>query len=66
MRTPFAALIAALSAFFCSQAATAQTAQEKTDFELVQRIGSRRAYQVFLGTYPNGHYAMSSASGFRR
>ena len=57
MRTPFAALIAALSACFCPQQAAAQTAEEKTDFELVQSIGSRKAYQVFLSTHPNGHYA---------
>jgi Caspase domain len=29
----------------------------KADFELVQKIGSRRAWEVFLGTHPTGFYA---------
>jgi hypothetical protein len=29
----------------------------KADYELVQRIGSKRAWEVFLGTHPNGFYA---------
>ncbi|MDO9561681.1 MAG: caspase family protein [Bradyrhizobium sp.] len=29
----------------------------KADFELVQKIGSRRAWEVFLGTHPSGFYA---------
>ena len=29
----------------------------KADYELVQQIGSRRAWEVFLGTHPNGFYA---------
>jgi hypothetical protein len=29
----------------------------KADYELVQRIGSRRAWEVFLGTHPTGFYA---------
>jgi hypothetical protein len=37
--------------------AAAQTAQEKADFELVQKIDTRKAYEIFLSTYPNGYYA---------
>src|SRR5215470_15021357 len=29
----------------------------KADYELVQRIGSRRAWEVFLGTHPTGFYS---------
>jgi hypothetical protein len=29
----------------------------KADYELVQRIGSKRAWEVFLGTHPTGFYA---------
>ena len=29
----------------------------RADYELVQRIGSRRAWEVFLGTHPTGFYA---------
>lgn len=29
----------------------------KADFDLVQKIGSRRAWEVFLGTHPTGFYA---------
>jgi hypothetical protein len=29
----------------------------KADYELVQRIGSKRAWEVFLGTHPNGFHA---------
>jgi DNA segregation ATPase FtsK/SpoIIIE-like protein len=29
----------------------------KADYELVQQIGSRRAWEVFLGTHPTGFYA---------
>lgn len=29
----------------------------KADYELVQKIGSRRAWEVFLGTHPTGFYA---------
>jgi hypothetical protein len=29
----------------------------RADYELVQRIGSRRAWEVFLGTHPKGFYA---------
>ena len=29
----------------------------KADYELVQKIGSRRAWEVFLGTNPTGFYA---------
>jgi hypothetical protein len=29
----------------------------KTDYELVQQIGSKRAWEVFLGTHPKGFYA---------
>ncbi len=29
----------------------------KTDYELVQKIGSPRAWEVFLGTHPTGFYA---------
>jgi hypothetical protein len=57
MRTALAALIAALSACSCPQQAAAQTAREKADFDLIQSIGSRKAYEAFLSTYPNGHYA---------
>src|SRR5215813_6011151 len=40
-----------------------QTPQEvpvnevKADYELVQKIGTRRAWEVFLGTHPTGFYA---------
>ena len=29
----------------------------KADYELVQKIGTRRAWEVFLGTHPTGFYA---------
>src|SRR5689334_17700724 len=29
----------------------------KADYELVQKIGSKRAWEVFLGTHPQGFYA---------
>ena len=29
----------------------------KADYELVQKIGSKRAWEVFLGTHPNGFYS---------
>jgi hypothetical protein len=29
----------------------------KADYELVQKIGTKRAWNVFLGTHPNGFYA---------
>lgn len=29
----------------------------KADYELVQKIGSRRAWEVFLGTHPTGFYS---------
>jgi len=29
----------------------------KADYELVQKIGTKRAWEVFLGTHPNGFYA---------
>lgn len=29
----------------------------KADYELVQKIGSKRAWEVFLGTHPSGFYA---------
>lgn len=29
----------------------------KSDYELVQKIGSQRAWEVFLGTHPSGFYA---------
>src|SRR5882672_9245160 len=29
----------------------------KADYELVQQIGSKRAWEVFLGTHPTGFYA---------
>jgi hypothetical protein len=29
----------------------------KADYELVQRIGSKRAWEVFLGTHPHGFYS---------
>ena len=29
----------------------------KADYDLVQKIGSKRAWEVFLGTHPNGFYA---------
>ena len=29
----------------------------KADYELVQKIGSKRAWEVFLGTHPTGFYA---------
>jgi hypothetical protein len=33
------------------------TSDVKADYELVQKIGSRRAWEVFLGTHPSGFYA---------
>ena len=35
----------------------ADGADARNDFELVQRIGTRKAYEVFLGTYKTGFYA---------
>jgi hypothetical protein len=56
MRWAFSVLIAIL-AVCCLQRAVAQTAEEKADFEFVQSIGTQKAYEVFLRTHPNGHYA---------
>ena len=35
----------------------ASTSDVKADYELVQKIGSKRAWEVFLGTHPNGFYS---------
>ena len=34
-----------------------ESAGEKTDFELVQNIGTQGAWQVFLNQHPTGYYA---------
>src|SRR5450631_395339 len=36
---------------------TSSTMDIKTDYELVEKIGTARAWQVFLGTHPTGFYA---------
>lgn len=56
MRTALRLLTAAFAALFCVQQAAAQSVEETKDFQLVQSIGSRKAYEVFLRAYPNGHY----------
>lgn len=38
-------------------AATAATADIKADYELVEKIGSRKAWEVFLSTHKTGFYA---------
>lgn len=35
----------------------ATTADVKADYELVKQIGSKRAWEVFLGTHPKGFYS---------
>ncbi|HLZ02683.1 MAG TPA: caspase family protein [Bradyrhizobium sp.] len=35
----------------------APMSEVKADFELVQKIGTQRAWEVFLGTHPTGFYA---------
>lgn len=35
----------------------ASVADIKADYELVQKIGSKRAWEVFVGTHPTGFYA---------
>ena len=35
----------------------ASASDVKADYELVQKIGSKRAWEVFLGTHPNGFYS---------
>jgi len=37
--------------------AEAPVSDVKADYELVQKIGSKRAWEVFLGTHPTGFYA---------
>ena len=39
----------------CAQ--EAPVSDVKADYELVQKIGSKRAWEVFLGTHPTGFYA---------
>lgn len=39
------------------QAKDAPLSDVKADFELVQKIGSRKAWEVFLGSHPTGFYA---------
>ena len=40
------------------QAAQETSSSEiKADYELVQKIGSQRGWEVFLGTHPTGFYA---------
>jgi hypothetical protein len=38
---------------------------EKDDFELVHRIRSKKAYEVYLQVYPNGHYAEQARAALR-
>jgi len=38
-------------------AAEAPVSDVKADYELVQQIGTKRAWEVFLGTHPTGFYA---------
>ena len=40
-----------------SVAREASATDVKADYELVQQIGSKRAWEVFLGTHPTGFYA---------
>ena len=35
----------------------ASASDVKADYDLVQKIGSKRAWEVFLGTHPNGFYS---------
>lgn len=58
MRKPLIALVAAIG-FCCSlQHAAAQVdTRQKEDYELVEKIGSRRAYETFLQEYKTGPYA---------
>lgn len=39
------------------QHSPAQTSDVKADFELVEKIGSRKAYEALLGTHRTGPYA---------
>jgi hypothetical protein len=58
MRKSIIAAVAAISLGCSAQPAPAQTADEiKQDFELVERIGSRKAYEVFLSQHKTGPYA---------
>ena len=53
-------VIAALIAAPSPRAALAQASADKQqaeDFEFVKRLGSRRGWEAFLKTYPNGPYA---------
>jgi hypothetical protein len=40
-----------------AEAREAPVNEIKTDFELVQKIGTKRAWEVFLRTHPSGFYA---------
>jgi hypothetical protein len=40
-----------------AKAPEASVNEVKADYELVQKIGSKRAWEVFLGTHPTGFYA---------
>jgi hypothetical protein len=59
MRTVVAALVA-LAVVAATHAAVAQDASERdveADFELVERIGTKKAYETFLSTHKTGPYA---------
>lgn len=57
MRTTLAALAAVLAVCWSMHQSLAQTSDAKADFELVDKIGSKRAYELFLGTHRTGPYA---------
>ena len=58
MRRTFTTALVAVAACLSADIASAQGRdQEKADFELVQGIGSRKAFEIFLNTYPDGRFA---------
>lgn len=57
MRKTLAALVALILCSSAPQALAQSSNDIKDGFELVQKIGSRRAYEVFLRTHPTGPYA---------
>jgi hypothetical protein len=67
MRKSIIAVVAAIGLGCTAQPAPAQTAdQVKQDFELVESIGSRRAYEVFLSTHRTGPYADRAREHLRK
>jgi hypothetical protein len=62
MRKSIIALVAAIGLCCALQQAGAQTEPQsedlvKKDFEIVEKIGSRRAYEIFLEAHRSGPYA---------